>query len=81
MQLYRYEYYDDKYRFHHRYWRQPVQQWLNLKIVGTTYTPNSMMNPVRIQGNFATWLYQDTNRGTDVAPEPYVPPQEEEPPL
>jgi len=83
MQLYRYEYYDEKHRFRHRYWRQPVQQWLNLKIVGTTYTPNSMMNPVRIQGNFATWLYQDTNRGTDVAPEPYVPPQEEEedPPL
>lgn len=81
MQMYYREHWDSQWRFRNRYWRSPIQNWLNMKLVGTTYTPNSMMNPVRIQGNFVTWLYQDTNRGTDVAPEPYVPPQEEESPL
>jgi hypothetical protein len=77
--MYYKEYWDGQWRFRNRYWRSPIQNWLNMKLVGTTYTPNSMMNPVRIQGNFATWLYQDTNRGVDVAPEPYVPPQEDDP--
>ena len=79
MQMYYKEYWDSQWRFRNRYWRSPIQNWLNMKLVGTTYTPNSMMNPVRIQGNFVSWLYQDTNRGVDVAPEPYVPPQEEDP--
>jgi hypothetical protein len=46
---------------------------MNLKIVGSTYTPNSMMNPVRIQGQIGSAHYSATNRGVDT-PDPYVPP-------
>ena len=54
--------------------RWPYQTWMDMCIEGTTYTPNSLMNPVRIQGDIATLNYQSTNRGVDT-PEPYVPPE------
>ena len=55
------------------FYRYPYQQWMNLKIVGSTYTPNPMMNPVRIQGQIGSAHYSATNRGVDT-PDPYVPP-------
>ena len=59
---------------YHEMYRWPYQVWMDMCIEGTTYTPNSLMNPVRIQGNIATLNYQSTNRGVDT-PEPYVPPE------
>lgn len=61
------------YLFRDRYWRYPMEQWLSMKISGLTYSPNSMMNPVRVQGEVCNMLYQDTNRGVD-GPDPYYPP-------
>lgn len=72
MQMYRYEsivgvlgYQSYVYSSRCRYWRQPYQQHIDLCIEGTTYTPNSMMNPVRIQGNIASAYFSSTNRGVD----------------
>lgn len=48
-----------------------------MQIIGDTYTPNSLMNPVRIQGKIATFFMSDTNRDVDTPPAPYVPPEEE----
>ena len=62
------------YSSYHEMFRWPYQIWMDMCIEGTTYTPNSLMNPVRIQGNIATVNYQSTNRGVDT-PEPYVPPE------
>jgi hypothetical protein len=59
---------------YHDMFRWPYQVWMDMCIEGTTYTPNSLMNPVRIQGDIATLNYQSTNRGVDT-PEPYVPPE------
>lgn len=81
MRLYRREYTNwsqwggnSFYSFYHEMFRWPYQVWMDMCIEGTTYTPNSLMNPVRIQGDIATLNYQSTNRGVDT-PEPYVPPE------
>ena len=75
MQMYKYEYMNNYYSSRCRYWRSPVQNYVDLCIEGTTYTPSSFMNPVRIQGNIATGFLSATNRNIDTAPEPYVPPE------
>lgn len=62
------------YSSFHEMLRWPYQVWMDMCIEGTTYTPNALMNPVRIQGDIATLNYQSTNRGVDT-PEPYVPPE------
>lgn len=45
--------------------RFPFQLWMDMQIIGSTYTINSYMNPVRAQGNIGTMLYQSTNRNVD----------------
>ena len=55
-------------------YRWPYQVWMDMCIEGTTYTPNSLMNPVRIHGDIGSLTYKSTNRGVDT-PEPYVPPE------
>ena len=56
-----------------RFYRYPYQSWVALRITGTTYTPNSMMNPVRIQGDVGTAHFSSTNRDVDVGPPPSEP--------
>lgn len=65
---------DNIYTSYSIFKRYPYQQWMPLQIIGTTYTPNALMNPVRINGNIGTVLFQTTNRDVDTAPEPYTPP-------
>lgn len=55
------------------FYRYPYQQWMSMRIIGTTYTPNSMMNPVRIKGNIGRSWFSSTNRDVDVAPPHYDP--------
>lgn len=68
MQLYRYDWVGGDlniYTSYCRYWRNPYQQHIDLCIEGTTYTPNSMMNPVRIQGDIAKVYLSATNRNVE----------------
>ena len=66
------------YRSRFYFYRTPYQTFLdNMQIIGDTYTPNALMNPVRIQGKIASFFMSDTNRDVDTPPAPYVPPEEE----
>lgn len=82
MTLYYYDWWGSPYsRYTNQtyYYRRNLPQYLDtLQITGTTLTPNAMMNPVRVQGTVMTAFMSATNRDVDVAPEPYVPPEEEE---
>ena len=74
MQLYGYKAFSNVISSYCRYFRWPYQLHMNLSISGTTYTPNSMMNPVRIQGNISRTYFSATNRDVNTPPTPYTPP-------
>lgn len=58
-----------------RFRRHPYQLWMDLCIEGSTYTPNTLMNPCRLEGeNVVNINFQVTNIGVD-EPDPYVPPE------
>jgi hypothetical protein len=61
--------------FYCRFRRHPYQLWMDLCIEGSTYTPNALMNPCRLEGeNIININYQVTNIGVN-EPDPYVPPE------
>ena len=60
-----YPYSGRNWNAHPMFERYPFQLWMDMQIIGTTYTINSYMNPVRAQGNIGTMLYQSTNRDVD----------------
>lgn len=59
-----------------RFYRQPYQLWVDMQMKGTTYTINSYMNPVRVNGNVARFQISYTNRDVD---DPVVDPEEDPP--
>jgi hypothetical protein len=78
MRMYSWEWNNSADRSRFYFHRTPYQTHLdNMQIIGDTYTPNALMNPVRIQGKIATFFMSDTNRDVDTPPAPYVPPEEE----
>ena len=54
------------------FYRQPYQLWMDMQMKGSTYTINSYMNPVRVQGNVVRMQLSYTNRNVD---DPFTTPE------